>query len=146
MGYDPASAAKAIADQQARNAATDAMVAQVTAQEKMSKQQEAKQEADEKASTQSVPKVIMHLRGKVESSVPSGYMVYSIPEPIPPRGYQGVLPEFSSPLIGYDLDIVLKSNKVHTVGEILAIPVVDAGTYRDDGGNYYKAYSELSGN
>ncbi|MCE0497208.1 MAG: hypothetical protein LV481_04595 [Methylacidiphilales bacterium] len=71
LGYDPAAAAKAIADQQARNAATDAMVAHVTAQD-----QAAKLQSDQTAATQSqMVKNAVYIHGKVLQKTDDGLIV-----------------------------------------------------------------------
>jgi hypothetical protein len=155
FGYDPnkfKAAENAQAEHDAQSDAEAAAQAKVDqANLKQSDADAAKQRAAVMAPKKDAVKGTKYLVGNVLSSVPGGYSIRLAPVPtaVGDNGFgggYGVGPRDPWPRVGYDITVVLKSNKVHTVGEDLAIPVVEDGTYRTEGGDYYKAYSEPDSN
>jgi len=148
FGYDPnkfKAAENAQAEHDAQSDAEAAAQAKVDqANLEQSDADAAKQRAAVTAPRNVEVKGVKYLIATVQYSVPGGYAVH-IPN------YQDLQfspkTKFPYPLVQVqNVTVILKSIKVHTVGEGLAIPVVEDGTYRTEGGDYYKAYSEPDSN
>jgi hypothetical protein len=157
FGYDPNKFKQAATQQAQHDAQSDSAA---SAQAKVDEANLAKRDAD--AATQAaaisqprnaVVKGAKYLAGKVLKNVTGGYAVYIAPYEAPTVSYMQSIgggggrsygPVNPYPAIGYDMTVILKTDKVHTVDESVSIPVMEAGTYKGTDGNDYKAYTELS--
>lgn len=141
FGYDPnkfKAAKNAQAEHDAQSdaeAVTQAKVDQANLQR--SDADATKQRAAMTAPAQPDPTKIKYLHGTVSSTVDGGYDIYLVErsayEPMP----------YHYPLAGVNIDVVLKSGNIYTVGQFLKIPVLEAGIYTDNSGNHYKQYKEV---
>jgi hypothetical protein len=99
------------------------------------------------------PSDIRYLVGTVRDFIEGGYRVSLAPLGMPMDDAAGTdrLYTFSRPLkrdpylrAGYDVTVVLKTDKVYRLGESLAMPVIGDGFYTDSAGRHLKSFSELT--
>ena len=146
FGYDPKKFKAAANAQAEHNAQSDAAAA---AQAKVDEANLAKSDADAAKQRAAVTapqnqpvKGIKYLAGTVRSTVTGGYDIYLPPFPKSTGDAltPAYLPKDPYPRIGYDIDVVLKTSAVHTVGEVVLIPAVEDGVVTDSTGNNYRAF------
>ena len=150
FGYDPnrfkaAENAQAVHDAQSDAvAAAQAKVDQANLQK--SDADAARQQEAEFAKKHQPVKPVKYLSGTVVSAVTGGYDISLPPFPVSTGDAltPAYLPKDPYPRIGYNIDVVLKTNAVHTVGEVVITPVVEDGVYTDSTGNHYREFTPVA--
>ncbi len=151
FNYDSAAAAKAAADEQAKEAASDAMVAQVTAQQKAAKEQATDEEAVESGAAET-KKHPLGMYGTISSGSNGSYFIRADQFRIMQadngsgggdyRGSQIIeLPNSKQVLNGAGGTCILVTNKTYTVDQKVSLTVYAAGTEIDNGDQYAR-YSD----
>jgi hypothetical protein len=151
FGYDKSKFAAAQTEQAQHDAQSDALAAQGATLEKQRNEAEAKQEATQTQAKADAPnpQTAKWLAGTVQETVTGGYAIQlpPMPQPIgdgltPVHDYSYHAPPH--PIIGYNLEVVLKTDAVLTVGQSVRMSVIEQGVYTDESGNHFRAFSELA--